>query len=75
MSLKSQTPPGLASGGHRFDPGTLHWRAVVSPQVASQLVQQLSAYTFNATIAGELLRPVCFEVMPQTPIAEQPIPG
>jgi hypothetical protein len=51
------------------------WRAVVSPQVASRLVQQLSAYTFNATIAGELLRPVCFEVMPQTPIAEQPIPG
>jgi hypothetical protein len=43
--------------------------------VASQIGQPLRTYTFNATIAGELLQPVCFEVMPQAPIAEQPIPG
>jgi hypothetical protein len=75
MSLKSQTPPGLASGGHRFDPGTLHLESCrfTSGRVAARAAAQ--RYTVNGTIAGELLRTVSFEVMPQTPIAEQPIPG
>jgi hypothetical protein len=42
MSLKSQTPPGLASGGHRFDPGTLHLESCrfTSGRVAARAAAQ-----------------------------------